>query len=49
MKHRHYLTDYELVKKVGRGGFGVVNKVRSLNTNVIRAAKIIQKKQLNEV
>lgn len=47
MKHRYYLTDYELIKKVGKGGFGVVNKVRSLHTKVLRAAKIIKKKQLN--
>jgi len=48
MKHRNYLTDYEVIKKIGRGGFGIVSKVRSLHTQVIRAAKVIKKKELKE-
>jgi len=37
-----------VIKKIGRGGFGTVNKVRSLHTQVIRAAKVIKKKELKE-
>jgi hypothetical protein len=44
MKHRNYLSEYEVLKKIGRGGFGVVSKVRSIHTDVIRAAKVIKKK-----
>ena len=32
------------MKKIGRGGFGVVSKVKSIYTKVIRAAKVIKKK-----
>jgi hypothetical protein len=32
------------MKKIGRGGFGVVSKVKSIYTQLIRAAKVIQKK-----
>jgi len=46
MKKKNYLDDYEVLKKIGRGGFGVVSKVRSIFTQVIRAAKVIQKKEL---
>lgn len=46
MKHRNYLHDYEVVRKLGRGGFGVVSKVKSIHTKVIRAAKVIKKKEL---
>ena len=44
MKQRNYLTDYEVIKKIGRGGFGIVSKVRSIHSQVIRAAKVIKKK-----
>ena len=44
MKNRDYLSDYQVIRKIGRGGFGVVSKVKSLFTGVIRAAKIIKKK-----
>lgn len=44
MKHRNYLADYEVIKKIGRGGFGVVSKVKSIHTHVVRAAKVIKKK-----
>lgn len=44
MKHRNYLTDYSVIKKIGRGGFGVVSKVKSIHTHVVRAAKVIKKK-----
>jgi hypothetical protein len=44
MKERNYLSEYETIKKIGRGGFGVVSKVRSIHTDVIRAAKVIKKK-----
>jgi hypothetical protein len=46
MKHRNYLTDYEMIKKIGRGGFGVVSKVKAIHTQVFRAAKVIKKKEL---
>lgn len=44
MKHRDYQSDYEVIRKLGRGGFGVVSKVKSIHTQVIRAAKVIKKK-----
>jgi serine/threonine protein kinase len=44
MKHRDYQSDYEVIRKLGRGGFGVVTKVKSIHTQVIRAAKVIKKK-----
>ncbi len=37
-----------MIKKIGRGGFGVVSKVKSIHTQVIRAAKVIKKKELKE-
>lgn len=46
MKKKDYLKDYEIIKKIGRGGFGIVSKVKSIYTNVIRAAKVIKKKKL---
>jgi serine/threonine protein kinase len=44
MKNRNYQLEYEVIRKLGRGGFGVVSKVKSLYTGVIRAAKQIKKK-----
>lgn len=43
MKNRNYLDDYTIIKKIGRGGFGVVSKVKSIHTHVFRAAKVIKK------
>jgi hypothetical protein len=48
MKNRNYLFDYSVIKKMGRGGFGIVSKVKSIHTGVIRAAKVIKKKNLKE-
>jgi calcium-dependent protein kinase len=47
MKNRNYLDDYAVIKKIGRGGFGVVSKVKSIHTDVFRAAKVIRKNELN--
>jgi hypothetical protein len=32
-----------VIRKIGRGGFGVVSKVKSIHTQVVRAAKVIKK------
>jgi hypothetical protein len=34
------------VKKIGRGGFGIVYTAKPLHTEVIRAAKVIKKADL---
>ncbi len=46
MKKRNYLDDYIILKEIGRGGFGRVNKVKSKFTGLFRAAKKIQKVKL---
>lgn len=43
MKKRNYLDDYVIIREIGRGGFGKVNKVRSKYTGLFRAAKKIKK------
>jgi calcium-dependent protein kinase len=48
MKKRNYLDDYEIVKEIGRGGFGKVNKVKSKYTGLFRAAKRIRKSSLGK-
>ena len=48
MKKRNYLDDYLIVKEIGRGGFGKVNKVRSKYTHLYRAAKKIKKSTLGK-
>ena len=48
MKHRNYLDDYVIIKEIGRGGFGKVNKVRSKYTGLYRAAKKIKKSSLGK-
>jgi serine/threonine protein kinase len=48
MKHRNYLDDYIIMKEIGRGGFGKVNKVRSKYTGLYRAAKKIKKSTLGK-
>lgn len=48
MKKRNYLDDYVIVKEIGRGGFGKVNKVRSKYTGLFRAAKKIKKSTLGK-
>ena len=46
MKKRNYLDDYEILRQIGRGGFGKVNKVKSKYTGLMRAAKKIKKSSL---
>jgi serine/threonine protein kinase len=48
MKKKNYLDDYLIIKEIGRGGFGKVNKVRSKYTGVFRAAKKIKKSTLGK-
>ncbi|CAD8062104.1 unnamed protein product [Paramecium sonneborni] len=38
-----FLFHYEILKKLGQGGFGQVYQVRHLKTNLIRAVKIISR------
>ena len=46
MKTRNYLDDYQILRQIGRGGFGKVNKVQSKYTGLMRAAKKIKKSTL---
>lgn len=41
MKRKNFLSDYSVVREVGRGGFGCVYKVAMKNSNIFRAAKKI--------
>ena len=41
--------DYEIIKKMGEGTFGVVYKVKNKNNNTIRAMKVIKKDHLNNL
>jgi calcium-dependent protein kinase len=44
MKDKDYLNDYDIVKKIiGKGGFGLVRKVKSKYTLGTRVAKCIKK------
>jgi serine/threonine protein kinase len=46
MKKKSYLEDYIIIKEIGKGGFGTVNKVQAKYTGVLRAAKKIKKSTL---
>lgn len=48
MKKKNYLDDYFIIREIGRGGFGKVNKVRSKYTGIFRAAKKIKKASLRK-
>ena len=39
-----FLAHYEIVKKLGQGGFGEVYLVKHLSTDNLRAAKVILRK-----
>ncbi|CAD8055698.1 unnamed protein product [Paramecium primaurelia] len=43
-----FLVHYEIIRKLGQGGFGSVYQVRHLKTNLIRAAKVIQKQVIDD-
>ncbi|CAD8157623.1 unnamed protein product [Paramecium pentaurelia] len=43
-----FLVHYEIIRKLGQGGFGSVYQVRHLKTNLIRAAKVIQKQAIDD-
>ncbi len=43
MKQKNYLDDYTIIREIGRGGYGKVNKVVSKYTGIYRAAKKIKK------
>lgn len=42
-KQKNYLDDYTIIREIGRGGYGKVNKVISKYTGIYRAAKKIKK------
>ena len=48
MKEKNYLDDYEIIREIGRGGFGKVIKVKSKYTGIHRAAKKIKKTHLSK-
>jgi serine/threonine protein kinase len=49
MKKKNYLEDYSVIKEIGRGGFGSVNKVKGKYTGVFRAAKKIKKTNMAKI
>ncbi|CAD8113683.1 unnamed protein product [Paramecium sonneborni] len=42
-----FLAHYEIVKKIGQGGFGEVYLVKHLSTENLRAAKVVLRKTIN--
>ena len=48
MKESNYLDDYDIIREIGRGGFGKVIKVKSKSTGIHRAAKKIKKMSLSK-
>ena len=48
MKNKNYLEDYQVITEIGRGGFGVVKKVKSKYTGILRGAKKIKKSSLGK-
>lgn len=48
MKKKKFTEDYTIIREIGRGGFGCVYKVMMKNGKIARAAKKIDKSQLND-
>jgi len=48
MKKNNYHDDYDVLKEMGKGGFGTVYKVKAKYTGVLRAAKRIKKTSLDK-
>ncbi len=41
MKRKNFTSDYNIIREIGRGGFGCVFKVIMKNAKIYRAAKRI--------